>query len=638
MAGRTRSSRSGSRRVSFDASFLSSGTTTPPSPPPATPPPEGGSETPPPAPPPRPPEPVAGHMVRGQSFMAHWMAGMQRYRLEVTERGALCEVRAGPSEGSALRGTKREYDGVAVDKVQDGWLRLAEGTGWVRKHGPLWRWVPMGTEAGLMPRGGTQVPGGFRVGQRVRRADDSSPDGAAPVCGEVVGPGAGPAERVRVRWDGGEEAEVKVAEIELDIDSVTLSRAPTMVWDSQKGHLVPPQDEGDAGKYTVVFDLDETLIFARRGPLFARPGIAGLLALLDGRAEVIVWTAGMRGYAQAILRQIDPHGVVRHCVYRHPQWHALGSSAQRKDLAALGRDLDRTLIVENSADSIRGDEANAVLLSDYEATEAEDRTLPALTTLLRHLLVAQRPVPAFLAETELLSRQEVACESGTAKISAWVLDPGKATLDAVDREHTGSGCARPLEPMQGAPPPVALPEAAVEPPTVEPIESEGESDADTPLDHPPLQVPTGSAMAGRTRSSRSGSRRVSFDASFLSSGTTTPPSPPPATPPPEGGSETPPPAPPPRPPEPVAGHMVRGQSFMAHWMAGMQRGGGVRTRGGEDHRLGARPRPGLPRRGRQGHDQLRPRRPARRPRPPPGADGGRGLRGQGWLTPRYECR
>eukprot|EP01062_Namystynia_karyoxenos_P081679 TRINITY_DN901_c0_g2_i2.p1 TRINITY_DN901_c0_g2~~TRINITY_DN901_c0_g2_i2.p1 ORF type:complete len:588 (+),score=176.37 TRINITY_DN901_c0_g2_i2:80-1765(+) len=401
-------------------------------------------ELPPPPPPPSPPrpaEPVQEQMLRGQSFIAHWMAGMQRYRLEVTEQGALCEVRAGPSEGSALRGTKREYDGVAVDKVQDGWLRLAEGTGWVRKHGPLWRWVPMGTEAGLMPRGGTQVPGGFRVGQRVCSAVSDSAE--ATPTGEVIGPGEGSGEQVRVRWDSGAEADVQYDAIEL-YDSA-VQRAPTMVWDSQKGHLVPPQDEGDAGKYTVVFDLDETLIFARRGPLFARPGIAAMLELLQGRAEVIVWTAGMRGYAQAILRQIDPHGVVRHCVYRHPQWHALGSSAQRKDLAALGRDLDRTLIVENSADSIRGDEANAVLLSDYEATEAEDRTLPALTTLLRHLLVAQRPVPAFLAETELLSRREVACERGGVKITAWVLDPARASLDAVDKDMTSSALAAPLD-------------------------------------------------------------------------------------------------------------------------------------------------------------------------------------------------
>ena len=82
-------------------------------------------------------------------------------------------------------------------------------------------------------------------------------------------------------------------------------RSPSM----NKGpytHLVPPPRED---RYTVVLDLDETLIYARDGPLEVRPYFDEFLSLLDGCCEVIVWTAGERSYAKAVIRNIDHHEV-----------------------------------------------------------------------------------------------------------------------------------------------------------------------------------------------------------------------------------------------------------------------------------------------------------------------------------------
>ena len=75
------------------------------------------------------------------------------------------------------------------------------------------------------------------------------------------------------------------------------ARAPSMLHEPTK-HMIPPQAKADEGKYTVVFDLDETLIYAREGPLYARPGLDDLFSTVRDSVEALVWTAGLRAYAQ----------------------------------------------------------------------------------------------------------------------------------------------------------------------------------------------------------------------------------------------------------------------------------------------------------------------------------------------------
>jgi RNA polymerase II subunit A small phosphatase-like protein len=189
---------------------------------------------------------------------------------------------------------------------------------------------------------------------------------------------------------------------------VGRARQATMV-KSEDSSLVAPQSAEDAGKITVVLDLDETLIYAREGPLYARPGLRELLKLLADHFEPIVWTAGVRAYAQAVLRNIDRDNVIRHCVYRHRKWYT-GQAGYQKPLDALGRPLERMLIIENTPDCLRGFEENGVLVEDYEGGEKEDQTLPAIAALLQSMLeqIAANPeftVAKCIENSKLLTRE-----------------------------------------------------------------------------------------------------------------------------------------------------------------------------------------------------------------------------------------
>eukprot|EP01062_Namystynia_karyoxenos_P069795 TRINITY_DN65250_c0_g1_i1.p1 TRINITY_DN65250_c0_g1~~TRINITY_DN65250_c0_g1_i1.p1 ORF type:complete len:472 (+),score=111.13 TRINITY_DN65250_c0_g1_i1:92-1417(+) len=210
-------------------------------------------------------------------------------------------------------------------------------------------------------------------------------------------------------------------------------------------HMLPPQAAQDAGKYTIVLDLDETLIYARDGPLYARPGVSEFLTFLGERCEGVAWTAGVRPYAQAVLRNIDHAGNVKHCIYRHAKWFS-GGAGYTKDLKLLGRDLDRTLIVENTPDCIRHYPHNSILLADYERNElnadTQDETIPLLHRIISDLVSSRQTVPQFVRTCPLLTQKSVQTDVGDY-ISVNFLE-----VNAVAFDHTRINRDLPASPRQ----------------------------------------------------------------------------------------------------------------------------------------------------------------------------------------------
>ena len=65
--------------------------------------------------------------------------------------------------------------------------------------------------------------------------------------------------------------------------------------------------------------------------------------------ELVVFTAGLKDYADWILNDLDKNGFIRHRLYRDSCRFKNG--AYIKDLSLLGRDLSRTLIIDNIRDN-----------------------------------------------------------------------------------------------------------------------------------------------------------------------------------------------------------------------------------------------------------------------------------------------
>ena len=212
-------------------------------------------------------------------------------------------------------------------------------------------------------------------------------------------------------------------------------RAPSMVQDLDKD-LVPPKNPALADRITVVLDLDETRIYAREGPLYARPGLDELLVFLKENCEAIVWTAGVKAYAQAVVRNVDRIEAIQHTVYRHKKWFT-GCAGYNKDLSLLGRDLTTTLIVENTPDCVRGNETNGILVSDYEGGELEDNTLPGILLLLKDLVERRKKenitVQEYLTSSKILMKQRIPTDIGDT-MYCYCLDINNAELFKLQKE------------------------------------------------------------------------------------------------------------------------------------------------------------------------------------------------------------
>ncbi|CCW69458.1 unnamed protein product [Phytomonas sp. Hart1] len=144
-----------------------------------------------------------------------------------------------------------------------------------------------------------------------------------------------------------------------------MRREPTMVCRGSK--LLAPLLEKEK-RYTVVFDLDETVVYARDGPLYARAYLRDLLRAIKDHFEVIVWTAGEREYAKNVLAEINEDYIIRHLVYRHKKW--FHGDDYTKDLRQLGRDLDYTIMIENTPDCVRANPENCIIVADFEVPSA----------------------------------------------------------------------------------------------------------------------------------------------------------------------------------------------------------------------------------------------------------------------------
>ena len=111
--------------------------------------------------------------------------------------------------------------------------------------------------------------------------------------------------------------------------------------------------EEESSIYTLVLDLDETLIhyseMGGEGYFRERPGVHRFLHELALLYELVIFTAGLQDYADWVLDQLDQKGLIRYRLYRQ---HASPTGMYFvKDLSRLGRDLSRTIIVDNTAEN-----------------------------------------------------------------------------------------------------------------------------------------------------------------------------------------------------------------------------------------------------------------------------------------------
>lgn len=170
------------------------------------------------------------------------------------------------------------------------------------------------------------------------------------------------------------------------------------------GHCLPQKREQ---KPTLVLDLDNTLIFStmkkvntydheiiinyngREQPVWIieRPGLGTFLSYVSEKFELILFTAGIRQYGIKVLRKIDRARRISYLLDRR-FCTAIGKNNKNqdffaKDIRILGRELTKTLLVDDKAYSFFRDHDNGILVPVFNG-DLEDTCLEQLKDYLDH--------------------------------------------------------------------------------------------------------------------------------------------------------------------------------------------------------------------------------------------------------------
>ncbi|KAK6729505.1 hypothetical protein RB195_006511 [Necator americanus] len=188
-----------------------------------------------------------------------------------------------------------------------------------------------------------------------------------------------------------------------DFLTVTAGISPTILPEPTTGEkfLLPPVRPSDMNKKCLIIDLDETLVHSSFKPVknpdfvipveidgivhqvyvLKRPYVDEFLARIGDRYECVLFTASLAKYADPVADLLDKRGVFRSRLFREACVYHKGNYV--KDLARLGRDLSKVLIIDNSPASYAFHPENAIPVPTWWDDPSDVELLDILPLLER---------------------------------------------------------------------------------------------------------------------------------------------------------------------------------------------------------------------------------------------------------------
>jgi len=118
-----------------------------------------------------------------------------------------------------------------------------------------------------------------------------------------------------------------------------------------------------------------------------RPHVDHFLETVSQWYELIIFTASLSPYANAVIDQLDPNRLISKRYYR--QSCVNKSGCYMKDLKTVCRDLSKVIIIDNSPIAYSLNKENAIPIEDYVGFNAQDSALLNLLPLLDELRNSQ---------------------------------------------------------------------------------------------------------------------------------------------------------------------------------------------------------------------------------------------------------
>jgi Dullard-like phosphatase family protein len=143
-------------------------------------------------------------------------------------------------------------------------------------------------------------------------------------------------------------------------------------------------------KYSLVLDLDETLIHFKQGNneqegvVRIRPGVTEFLKEIGKIYELIVFTTATQEYADLLIDAIEEDKIYfDHRLYRE---HAIiVDNDFVKDLTRIGRPLDKIIIIDDMPQNFKLQKENGIIIRPFWGEDNNDSVLYNLVPILKSI-------------------------------------------------------------------------------------------------------------------------------------------------------------------------------------------------------------------------------------------------------------
>jgi len=156
----------------------------------------------------------------------------------------------------------------------------------------------------------------------------------------------------------------------------TQDQENLVILEYQKNKVSPPfLKTPNQKKYTVVLDLDETLVNVNQnGICNLRPGLFSFLNSIKPYYEIISFTNGAKCYSDSIIKQIEARN--KYFDYNLYREHSLLCGKEFiKDISRIGRDMKKIIIIDNIANNYKLNPENGIQIAPYFGEYSKNDTV-----------------------------------------------------------------------------------------------------------------------------------------------------------------------------------------------------------------------------------------------------------------------
>jgi carboxy-terminal domain RNA polymerase II polypeptide A small phosphatase len=241
----------------------------------------------------------------------------------------------------------------------------------------------------------------------------------------------------------------KVSNLNEKIRKKTKTKVPNSILESYS--ILPPMNKDNWDKKTLILDLDETWAHSSFGyfknsnfkrkikyegntytiHVLKRPHLDDFLERMSKLYEIVFYTASVEEYANLVIDYIDPNKYGSARVFRE-DWKQIEGSFV-KDLTNLGRDLTKTVIIDNSPIAYCLNPCNGLPIKSFY-DDIDDEELLYLIPILEHIATVEN-VQNFIKEQV----ESLDCSNDIMNVS------NNCNNVSFDFKMFDSGCPEPLE-------------------------------------------------------------------------------------------------------------------------------------------------------------------------------------------------